>query len=169
MSRERLVLAWTLAAATAACSAFEDLPEQQPCMDIPRKDGCIAPEDEDASPMDICAEDETCSAVYACENESWVLLATCPMRDRDGGADARDEDVHAGGKPRDVDFEVPPGASGGPGCIGLQCGDCPLSLGLACPPDQCCGCQDLYVCEDGGWNIWGYCDDGGAIVKASSP
>jgi hypothetical protein len=169
MSRALFVLAFAFVWGVA-CSAFEDLPDQQPCMDIPQKDGCVAPELEDASPMQICFEDETCTSVYACENESWVLLATCPAHSKDAGMDANHvEDVRSGGRPRDVDFELPPGASGGPGCIGLQCGDCPLSLGLACPSDQCCGCQDLYVCEDGGWNVWGYCDDGGAIEKASSP
>jgi hypothetical protein len=152
-----------------ACGAFEDLPDQQICHDIP-EGGCPAPLETDAGPTANCA-DPACSALYACVGDGgWSLIAKCPLRE--GGAvdahsaeDARRE----GGQLRDVAFEVPPGASGGPGCTDLESPDCPLSLGLACPSDQCCCCQDLYVCLDGGWDIWGYCDDGGSIVPASSP
>jgi len=31
-------------------------------------------------------------------------------------------------------------------------------------PD-CCGCVDLWVCDNGGWNIWAECVDGGIVLQ----
>jgi len=38
--------------------------------------------------------------------------------------------------------------------------DCPLATGFACAT-ACCGCEDLFVCENGGWTPWGSCGDAG--------
>jgi hypothetical protein len=51
-----------------------------------------------------------------------------------------------------------PGALGGPGCQDLQNPDCSLGSAAACT--DCCGCEDLYVCQSGGWSLWGECDNG---------
>jgi hypothetical protein len=60
----------------------------------------------------------------------------------------------------DASIDAPPGAFGGPGCPSLQTPDCALGLALACDI-HCCGCEDLFVCEEGGWALWGYCGDAG--------
>ena len=36
-----------------------------------------------------------------------------------------------------------------------QAPDCSLGFALACPMG-CCGCEDLFVCQGGGWS---YCGD----------
>jgi hypothetical protein len=56
----------------------------------------------------------------------------------------------------DASIDAPPGAYGGPGCGALQSPDCSLGFALACP-SGCCDCEDLFVCENGGWNAWGSC------------
>jgi len=141
----------------AACNAFSDLPNEQACNDIP-EGGCPG------AGTSNCV-DPTCAAIYTCEGDgAWTFSATCPARDagpRDASAHDARPDVSLR---RDVDFDVPPGATGGPGCIDLQCGDCTLSLALACPSNECCGCQNVFVCDDGGWNLWGECAEGGALV-----
>jgi hypothetical protein len=166
MRRAFIVLAVPVAC-FLACGAFEDSVDQQPCNEIP-EGGCPAPADSDASVVENCKQDPTCSALYACqEGVGWSLLAECPAHDA-GKADA---DAHRDASPpRDVEIDVPDGAIWGLGCPDLdECqGDCPLSLALACPAGQCCDCCNILVCEDGGWNIWGYCDDGGTLVKASA-
>ena len=43
-----------------------------------------------------------------------------------------------------------------PGAVALQAPDCSLGLALACP-QGCCGCEDLFVCENGGWSYWATC------------
>lgn len=167
----RVLLAVAIAVAcVVACGAFEDLPDQQSCREIP-EGGCPAPFETEGDPTGNCA-DPTCSALYACggDDAGWTLIAKCPPRDAavDGShlPEAESPDAH---DLRDVAFDVPPGASGGPGCTDLEAPDCPLSLVLACPANQCCCCQDLYVCMDGGWNVWGECKDGGAVVPSEPP
>jgi hypothetical protein len=157
-----------LALSVNGCDAFEDPVEAAPCNDIP-EGGCPAPADSDGGVIENCKADPTCSALYACQpTGGWSLLVECPARPREAGvADARADARRDASELRDVAFDVPQGASGGQGCVDLEAPDCPLSLGLACPADSCCCCQDLYVCEDGGWNLWGYCADGGAIVQSS--
>jgi hypothetical protein len=171
MKRALLAAVAALLGSGVACDAFSDLPDEQACHDIP-KGGCPAPEESDGNPRANCI-DPTCAALYACDGDGhWSLVATCPARDA-GTSDARpmaDARPEAGER-RDVAF-VPPGASGGPGCTELESPDCPLSIALDCRPTQCCSCQDLYVCADGGWDLWGECEDGGTIVKGgglSSP
>jgi hypothetical protein len=164
------VLGCTLATllAALACGAFGDLSDEQACHDIP-KGGCPGFVANDGNATANCA-DPSCSALYSCQTDGgWNFIADCPVVD--AGPDrlpVPDARVVEASRRRDVDFDVPPGASGGPGCIALQqCqGDCPLSVGIACPEGQCCGCCEFYVCDDGGWNDWGYCDEGGALVPS---
>ena len=139
------------------------------CTGIPAH-GCIAAE---VDATGTCA-DPTCAAVYS-SNAScqWTFVASCPNYEApmdaghtdaaDGGTSAADadsgEDVHY----RDAGFPLPEGAAGGPGCMDLQSPDCPLQLATACGRG-CCGCETLYVCTNGGWNIWGECGADGGLV-----
>jgi hypothetical protein len=81
----------------------------------------------------------------------------CPGRDAAGPVDAFVPDTSTG---FDADIDAPPGAFGGPGCESLVVPDCALGVALACGAG-CCGCEDLYVCENGGWDLWGSCGDAG--------
>jgi hypothetical protein len=69
------------------------------------------------------------------------------------------------GSPRDAGFVLPPGANGG-SCAetatDLESPDCTVDEALAC--NDCCGCENLYVCSDGGWSLWGECGDAGTII-----
>lgn len=141
-------------ALAAACSAFADLPNQQACHGIP-EGGCPG-----SGRLDC--KDPSCAAVYTCEPDGgWAFAVACPAHD----ASAHDARQPVG---RDADIDVPPGAYGGPGCGDLQSPDCNLGVALVCPAGECCGCQDLFVCGDGGWNLWGACEDGGAIVASGA-
>jgi hypothetical protein len=111
-------------------------------------------------------EDPTCREIYACQaNGSWTPVVACPARPdsgmdagapHDASSDARETlEVSV----RDVRIDVPPGAGGGEGCIDLEMPDCPLEVALAC--SDCCGCEDLWVCSDGGWEQWGECSEAG--------
>jgi hypothetical protein len=115
--------------------------------------------------------DPTCEAIYTCDytNNTWSFVTKCPNykpphdagRDGtggDGAADGPPEDA----RPRDAGFVLPEGANGGPGCIELESPDCPVAEALSC--SDCCGCQDLYACADGGWDLWGECDDAGRVL-----
>lgn len=136
--------------AAAACS--DDLPIARPCTNIP-PGGCpIA--------RGVSCDDPSCEAVYACRaGDVWELEKTCPPREGgtrgDGGVDPGDARA-----PIDASFDAPPGAFGGPGCSELAVPDCALGLALACGAG-CCGCEDLFVCREGGWDLWGSCGDGG--------
>jgi hypothetical protein len=134
-----------------ACS---DTPPPPQCHDIPTA-GC--PEDNGADPC----TDVTCAAVYACQNGSWVLVKSCPNYSPDAGPTPVDASADA--SPFDATgIDAPPGAFGGPGCADLQSPDCSLGTALTCGAAQdCCGCVDLYVCNGGGWDLWGECVDGG--------
>jgi hypothetical protein len=145
-----LSLGWFVA---AAC---KDSPPPAQCNDIP---GAGCPVDNGA---DACT-DKTCAAVYSCQDGSWVLDHTCPGYDPDAAAAGDDAPVEAA-PTADASFDAPPGAFGGPGCEDLQPPDCSLGTALACAgtPD-CCGCEDLYVCVSGGWDLWGSCQDGGIV------
>ena len=149
------LVALVLGANETACS---DVPTPVPCTDVPAG-GC-------PSGGGVACDDPTCDAVYTCANGAWSFDHTCPSRE--GGAfDAGDGDAGDAGGPtlRDAGFDVPPGASGGPGCPDLQPPDCPLGTALACPSNSCCGCEDLFVCQGGIWSPWGLCGDGGAITQ----
>jgi hypothetical protein len=123
------------------------------CADIPQG-GCPL-----TSGADVCI-DPSCIAVYACnQNGSWSLDHECPARD----ASVVDAFVaqEASAPIFDAAIDVP-GANGGPGCADLESPDCPAGTAIDCPPgNDCCGCEDLWVCQNGGWVPWGECVDGG--------
>ncbi len=143
------------AIAVAPLGACTDSTTPVLCKDIP-DGGC---------PLShgVACEDPACVAAYACNAGTWTLDHVCAPRDAAIGDAGNDADARAH-IPRDGAFDAPPGANGGPGCTDLQPPECTLGLALACPNDQCCGCDDLFVCADGGWNAWGTCSDDGGIV-----
>jgi hypothetical protein len=138
--------------------ACDSTPTPTPCYDVP-DGGC--PEDNGAN---VCM-DPSCAAVYACEDGHWKLSQTCPPHPHDGSAPPAD----AGGEASpvfDASIDVPPGGNGGPGCPDLELPDCTASEGLACVQSPgCCGCMDLWVCDDGGWTLWGECVNGGIVLQ----
>jgi hypothetical protein len=132
----------------AGCDSAID----QPCTNIPAG-GCPLAYGQSCS-------DPACAAVYACNpGNKWELKMTCPPRE--GGMPT---DAGAEASPKDASIDAPPGAFGGPGCVDLQMPDCPLGVALICT-SGCCGCEDLFVCQDGGWNAWGTCGPDGAVPK----
>jgi hypothetical protein len=150
MKRAARVLFVVVAALVAACA--EDLPVAK-CGVIPAG-GC--PRSDDA------CRDPECAAVYFCAiGGAWTLDHACEPRDA-GARDAADASSDLDGRGgRDASTDVP-GAAGGPGGEDLALPDCSLSVALACG-QSCCECEDLFVCEDGGWSLWGSCE-GGVIV-----
>jgi hypothetical protein len=144
-----------LAALSLGSAACQLSSEEEPCLNIP-DGGC--PGVDPTNCLDV-----TCAAIYTCQpNGTWVEAVACPAREAgvDATADASDATLLMEGAPRDASVDVP-GAFGGPGCTDLEDPDCPLGMALGCGPG-CCGCSDLYVCQDGGWLLWGECIDGGA-------
>lgn len=147
-----------LAAAAAGVIAVAAMPScsggatAQPCTDIPAG-GCPIS-------RGLACDDPACAAVYACRSGNvWELERTCPPRDA-GALDASppaDAAIEAA-PPFDASADAPPGANGGPGCGPLQPPDCSLGFALACS-SGCCGCEDLFVCESGGWNLWSTCKE----------
>ncbi|MBX3258926.1 MAG: hypothetical protein KF782_04355 [Labilithrix sp.] len=152
MPRRRAVAVVAAVVATLAlAAACADDPIPRPCSNIPAG-GC---------PLSrgVACDDPECEAVYAClPGDVWELRQTCPPREGRARSDASAPPDAA--SPFDASFDAPPGAFGGPGCESLQAPDCMLGLALACGPD-CCGCEELFVCEDRGWTLWGTCGDGG--------
>ena len=149
-----VVAALVVVALAAAQACDQSLPPAPVCHDIP-SGGC---------PIglgDPCT-DPTCSAAYECmDNATWRLDHACPAStDAGSSVDAGDaaSDARDAAAARDVAIDVP-GAYGGPGCVDLEMPDCPVGVAAACA--NCCGCEDLFVCQDGGWNAWGVCADGG--------
>jgi len=112
-------------------------------------------------------EDHTCKAIYSDDPSTceWTFVAACPdyVPPHDAGVDVATEDGgnDADIRARDAGFQLPDGASGGPGCPDLEAPDCPVATATLC--SDCCGCQELYVCTGGGWNPWGQCSDAGTI------
>jgi len=108
----------------------------------------------------VACMDPACSATYAClPGNKWELRETCPPRD------ASVQDATKMDSARDVSTDVE-GAFGGPGCLDLQLPDCSLGEALTCP-SGCCGCEDLYVCRNMGWDLWGTCAPDGAIQMST--
>lgn len=138
----------TILALAIACS---DDPVPESCTDIPAG-GC-------PRARGLACEDPTCQAVYLCRpNNVWELEETCPPRDASVPVG---DPIDASLPPVvDASIDAPAGAFGGPGCEELQAPDCSLGYALACGT-SCCGCEDLYVCESGGWTLWGSCREGG--------
>jgi hypothetical protein len=155
----RLILPALLVAvvAVALAAACDDPPAIPQCGEIP-DGGC--PDDYDA---DYCS-DPTCVAVYSCTSTGWVEGQVCPVRPIEAGADVEDA-AEAEASVSDVFIDAPAGAYGGPGCMDLEMPDCSVGTGLACGNmPGCCGCEDLYVCVDGGWTLWGECTDAGVVA-----
>jgi hypothetical protein len=163
------ILASALAAALlgyALATACTEAPVHDYCTDIP-VGGCPG--------LDAMnCEDTTCAAIYSDNDSScvWTLVQKCPNYKPpvDAGHDGDAADGSSDGSPRDASlrdagFLLPQGANGGPGCPDLEAPDCPVELALQCA--YCCGCQDLYVCVDAGWNLWGECDEGGGVSEVS--
>jgi hypothetical protein len=145
-----VLFAATLLALSAACQG-NDAP-QQPCRDIPAG-GCPA--------YDNACEDPTCFTLYDCDPDgTWSVDLVCPVK---APVDAGDIPIDSGENDANASVDGAaylsvPGALGGPGCEDLQAPDC--SLGSAAVCADCCGCEDLYVCASGGWNLWGECING---------
>lgn len=129
-----------------ACSD-DAVPE--PCTNIP-PGGC-------PRSHGVACEDPTCEAIYLCRpNNVWELSERCPARD---AAPEPDAQPVADAAPFTPDAtNLPPGAYGGPGCEPLQAPDCSVGFAAACGPG-CCECEDLFICEDNGWTLWGACGD----------
>lgn len=151
MKRAAVAIATCLASLGPVVSACSDDAVVTPCTDIP-PGGC-------PQSRGVACEDPACEAVYACRpGNVWELERRCPPREGGGPRDASTPEAEAAA-PLDASIDAPPGAFGGPGCGVLQTPDCPLGLALACAP-SCCDCEDLFVCEGGGWSFWGTCDAG---------
>lgn len=138
-----------LLTAAVACS---DAPMATTCKNVPLG-GC---------PLShgVACKDPSCEAAYACTENGWVLDHVCPAHDA-GSLDAspaRDA-VADTSSIRDASIDAPPGSFGGPGCAELQAPECALGVALACSTG-CCGCEDLFVCDKGGWTLWGACQNG---------
>ena len=125
------------------------------CTDVP-DGGC--PQDNGAN---VC-EDPSCNAVYDCVGGKWVFDKACPAHPHDASTGPDSGDATMQLPDVAVDWRVPDGAFGGPGCPDLQLPDCSVGTALACSGSTgCCGCQDLWVCDNGGWITWGTCGDAG--------
>ena len=153
---KKLLLTACVAVGTLAALACDSFIASTPCNEIP-DGGC---------PFQGGGEcmDPTCAVIYSCNSADggWSFMQQCPARDAgslDGASEAAPM-MDAG-----YDIDAPPGAFGGPGCEDLELPDCPLGEALICG-SGCCGCEDLYICDDGGWNPWGECTDAGPV---SSP
>jgi hypothetical protein len=156
--KPRILVPLVLAAglAVVAAPACSDPPEPTTCTNIP-DGGCVV--DYDA---DYCM-DPTCDGLYTCSaSGAWVQVGTCPAHPIEAGPDVGD--AGDGSTVRDVNLaDVPQGAFGGPGCVDLEMPDCDLGVALLCTSSDCCGCQDLYVCVDMNWNLWGECTEAGVV------
>ena len=153
--RSSVIVGALTAAVLAILASCSDAPTAETCSDIPAG-GC---------PLSngVACQDPACTAVYACRpNKVWELDHACPPHDGGVPAEASSEAGAAadaspeGSRPFDASIDAPPGASGGPGCGVLQAPDCTLGFALACPMG-CCGCEDLFVCQNGGWNYYATC------------
>ncbi|MGD0529833.1 MAG: hypothetical protein ABSE49_32155 [Polyangiaceae bacterium] len=109
---------------------------------------------------DVCMDLE-CASVYTCDNGTWAFVQTCPNYSPEAGVHPLEAGPDTSSE-FDAPFDAPPGTYGGPGCVDLEMPDCSLGTALACTgAADCCGCMDLFVCDDGGWVSWGECADGG--------
>jgi hypothetical protein len=161
MKRRLVALLAGLTGSLPAASACSDPSLPALCHDLAPP---ACPADDDA---DVCA-DVGCASVYACDDGTWTFLRTCPDDSPEAGVHPAEAGEDA---PSQVDapFDAPAGAFGGPGCIDLEEPDCPLGTALACSGARdygagCCGCADLYLCVDGGWEPWGNCTDDGGVA-----
>jgi len=160
----RLTFAFCLAALGCALAfACSDTTINKTCTGIP-KGGC--PGDDSTNCVDT-----TCEAIYSNDSACvWSFVQKCPgyIPPHDGPPDALTEagDAVAEAPLPDAGFTLPSGAAGGPGCEDLENPDCSVATAVACGK-YCCGCEDLYVCVEGGWNLWGGCTDAGLVEPLS--
>ena len=141
----------------AVVVACEDTSPDVPCMNIPLG-GCPN------GGADAC-QDSTCYNIFNCVSGNWTLDHACPRPDAggDNSLDAAPEaQEQSAFDARGID--APPGAGGGPGCIDLEMPDCALEVALVCSSSDCCGCQDLFVCQPSGWVAWGTCSADAGVV-----
>ena len=159
MNRPFLVaLVVPFAGALFAAPACSDPPIPAVCQDL-MPPAC--PTEDDAN---VCMDVE-CASVYACDNGTWSFVQTCPNYSAEAGVHPFEAGAAAASE-FDAPFDAPPGAFGGPGCVDLEEPDCSLGTALACAgTSDCCGCMDLYVCDSGGWELWGEGVDGGITAK----
>ncbi len=138
--------------------ACEDGPVPEPCTNVP-EGGCPLA-------RGLSCMDPTCEAVYLCRpNNVWELYEHCPPHDASAPRATVDAtDTREASSIVDASIDAPPGAFGGPGCTSLQSPECALGVALGCGAG-CCGCEDLFVCENGGWTLWGVCGDAGPIQQ----
>ncbi len=132
-----------------AASCREDPAAVEACTNIPAG-GC---------PLShgIACQDLSCEALYACRaGNVWELDRACPPNEAGTPREASTEAGPEASRPFDASADAPPGAAGGPGCGPLQPPDCSLGFALACP-SGCCDCEDLFVCQNGGWSYWATC------------
>jgi hypothetical protein len=147
-----LIVVWLVA--VHALSACNDVVAEHACTNVPAG-GC---------PLSrgVACEDPACEAVYACRSGNvWELDHTCPAREAGAPRDAATDVPLV----RDGALDAPPGANGGPGCDPLQTPDCTLGFALVCP-SGCCDCDDLFVCQNGGWAFWGTCSPDAGVRQA---
>jgi hypothetical protein len=168
IARISKVLAACLLAAAGLAACFAELPDPSKCRFAP-PGGC--PE---SGKTDVCAADVTCAAVYRCTDSRWTLVATCARDAVDAGDAGTPTDSAADvGTPPDASARVdggpavPAGGYGGPACNLLQAPDCPAATAILCPLG-CCGCEDLFVCAAGTWNLWGLCTSAGIRELSAS-
>ena len=114
-------------------------------------------------------DDRSCSALYACQNDQWQLVETCPSHGGTGG-EGGGGGAAAGG------FGGGPGSCS-PGTIdhaGEQSGcdpdlveapDCPVEAAESCHPCET-GCEDFFICLTEGWELVAYCSEEGELVIA---
>ncbi len=156
------LVAWILVPVFVALApACDEVPAQTPCQNIPTG-GC--PNNSDS----VC-QDPTCASIYDCVNGDWVYDYTCPAPEAGAAPDSSTPDAfEEQPTPRDAaGIDAPPGSGGGPGCPDLQSPDCSLDTALACPNGECCDCEDLWYCQNGGWLPWGQCVDGGLVPSGN--
>jgi hypothetical protein len=161
MKRRHGAITACLGAWLALFAACTDTRPPSSCGSVP-PNGC--PEDFGA---DVC-QDPSCNATYACDDGRWSFVRMCGARDVTNAVgpamDATEKDWDSGETADAPRIDGPPGASGGPACVPLQAPDCPLAIAASCAPSlDCCGCGDLFVCTDGGWDPWGRCVDGSVV------
>ncbi len=142
---KRLVVLGGLVASGAlfCCSDGFDLPK--PCGTIP-ENGCPDKGQQCADPL--------CATLYSCTDGVWRFTMSCPF-DPDAGDASRPEasaPVEAGFDPNEAK------------CPSLEEPDCPRSFARACT-SGCCGCEDVFACENGEWSLIGGCTDGGLMLS----
>ncbi len=151
-----LLLLIAFAAVGASAPGCDSTPPPAACSDVP-DGGCPFSDG-------VACEDQTCTAVYSCDNGEWTYDYACPSVDSGSGDAGVDADAAATPPFDAASIDAPPGAFGGPGCTDLEEPDCPLGEALACGA-SCCDCEELYVCVDMGWTDWGSCSPGVGPVQ----